>query len=160
MIIRASTLALAATLALSACGPSGSSSSGSAPPPPAPLTPAQAKALVATLPAPFNTGDPEAGKAVFTQCAACHTTAQGGPNLTGPNLWGVFGRPVAHEASYAYSDGLKTQSFIWDAPEIDKWITDPRAVVPTTKMSFAGLKDPKDRINVIAYLKTATSPAP
>jgi cytochrome c len=160
MIIRASTLALAATLALSACGPSGSSSSGSAPPPPPPLTPAQAKALVATLPAPFNTGDPEAGKAVFTQCAACHTTAQGGPNLTGPNLWGVFGRPVAHGTSYAYSDGLKTQSFTWDAPQIDKWITDPRAVVPTTKMSFVGLKDPKDRINVIAYLKTATSPAP
>ena len=149
-------LAMAA-LALAACGGQGSSSQQAASPP---LTDAQMKTLVATLPAPYNTGDPARGKAVFTQCAACHTTVQGGPNMTGPNLWGIFGHPVAHQATFAYSDALKAQSFTWDAARIDTWITNPRGMIPGTKMSFIGLPNAQDRIDVIAYLKGATSPAP
>jgi len=147
-----------ASLTLAACGQGSSSTSQQAAAPP--LTPAQVKTLVASLPAPYNTGDPEHGKAIFTQCAACHTTVQGGSNMTGPNLHGIFGRPVAHEAGFAYSDALKAQSFTWDAARIDTWITNPRAMVPGTKMSFVGLRDAKDRQDVIAYLKGATSPAP
>ncbi len=82
-------------LVLAGCGQGGSSSSSQPAAPPPPLTPAQVKTLVDTLPAPYNTGDPEAGKADFTQCAACHTTVQGGPNMTGPNLYGIFGRKAA-----------------------------------------------------------------
>ena len=150
-------LVVAAGGALAACGQSGSS--GGAPPPP-PNTLAQMKALVATLPAPYNAGDPEAGKAQFIQCAACHTTVQGGPNMTGPNLWGIFGRKAGTEDDYAYSDALKAAGWTWDADRIDKWITNPHAVLPSTKMTFAGLADPKARLDVIAYLKGATSPAP
>src|ERR1700686_2165683 len=103
--MRTPVMALVATgLALAGCGQGGSSSSsGTAAPPPPPLTPAQVKALVATLPAPYNTGDPEAGKADFPRCAACHTTVQGGPNIAGPNLYGVFGRKAAGQPDYAYS---------------------------------------------------------
>jgi cytochrome c len=149
-----------AVAALAGCGPSGSSTSGTSAPPPPPLTAAQVKALVATLPAPYNTGDPEAGKAQFTQCAACHTTVQGGPNMTGPNLYGVFGRKAGSQPDYAYSDSLKAAGWTWDAAQIDKWITSPKALLPDTKMTFVGLADPKARLDVIAYLKGATSPAP
>jgi cytochrome c len=147
--------------ALAGCGQNGaSSSSGTSAPPPPPLTPAQVKTLVATLPAPYNTGDPQAGKAQFTQCAACHTTVQGGPNMTGPNLYGVFGRKAGSQPDYAYTDAMKAAGWTWDAARIDKWITNPKAVLPDTKMTFVGLADPKARLDVIAYLKGATSPAP
>jgi cytochrome c len=159
-------MALAAgAMALSGCGKSAGDTdqaatpgaAGSAPAP----TPAQLKAMVATLPAPFNGGDLTNGELKFNQCRACHTPEQGGPNMVGPNLWGVFGRKAGTEAGFNYSDGLKASGITWDAPMIDKWITDPHAVVPDTRMSFMGIKDPKDRIDVVAYLKTVTTaPAP
>lgn len=115
------------------------------------------KALLASLPPPYNTGDVEHGHIVFARCQVCHTVTEGGPDLIGPNLWGVFGRKVASKAGYSYSDAIKAKSWTWDAQHIDSWITDPRQIAPGTKMSFVGLADPKDRIDVIAYLKTATS---
>lgn len=121
-------------------------------------TPEQAKALQAALPAPYNTADLAHGKHVFSQCATCHTDTKGGPNMTGPNLYGVFGRKAGSLDGFSYSDGLKAAGFTWDPARVDAWITDPRAVVPNTKMSFAGLKDPKDRADVIAYLKVETTP--
>ena len=123
----------------------------------APALSAHDKALLASLPAPYNAADVEHGRIVFARCQVCHTVTEGGPDLIGPNLWGVFGRKVASKAGYTYSDALKSKSWTWDAQHIDTWITDPRQVAPGTKMSFIGLADPKDRIDVIAYLKTATS---
>ena len=127
---------------------------------PAAPTPDQIKSLVATLPAPFNTGDYEAGKTLFAQCAACHTTTKGGPNMTGPNLYGVFGRKSGTAAGFTYSDGMTALNQVWDAPKIDTWISNPKGVVPDTHMTFVGMKDAKNRIDTIAYLRVATSPAP
>lgn len=160
--MRISVLALAAAgLVLAGCGQKASeqsSSSTETTAAPAEPTPEQVKALVASLPAPYNTGDVENGRARFTQCAACHTAAKGGPNMTGPNLYGIFGRKAGTLDGYAYSDVVKSAGFTWDAARIDTWITDPRAMLPGTKMTFVGLKDAKDRADVIAYLKVATSP--
>jgi cytochrome c len=122
-------------------------------------TEAQKKAAVATLPAPYNTGDLDNGETKAALCKSCHTFVQGGPDMTGPNLFGVFGRKVATKTGYNYSDALKAQTFTWDAEHLDKWLEDPKAMVPNTKMTFPGFKDPKDRIDVIAYLKAETSPA-
>jgi cytochrome c len=144
-----------AALTLAACGPKTGGADGSA----TPADPA-AKAMVATLPAPFNSGDPVAGETVFMRCRACHTTVKDGPNMTGPNLWGLFGRKAGSRADYGYSDPMKAAGFTWDAEHLDKWLTEPRAFVPGTKMSFIGLHDPKERLDVIAYLKTATEPKP
>jgi len=161
--MRISVLSLAAAaLVLAACGQKPSQPEQAAQPASAPAqaTPDQVKALLATLPAPYNTGDIANGKAKFTQCAACHTTAEGGPNMTGPNLYGVFGRKAGTQPGFAYSDAVKQAAITWDPAHIDTWITDPRAMLPGTKMSFVGLKDPKDRTDLIAYLKVATSPLP
>ena len=159
--MRVSVLALAAatTVALAGCGQN-SSQSDQTPAAPAQPTADQIKTLLAQLPAPYNAGDIVNGKSKFTQCAACHTLGEGGPNMTGPNLYGIFGRKAGSLDGFAYSDAMKAAGWTWDAARIDAWITNPHAVLATTKMSFVGLKDPKDRADVIAYLKTATSPLP
>jgi len=106
------------------------------------------------LPAPYNTADPAAGQAKFAQCRSCHTVEKGGPNLTGPNLYNVVGAKAAQVPDFSFSDGLKNSGLVFDAPTLDKWIADPRALVPDTKMTFLGVKDPQDRADIIAYLAT------
>jgi cytochrome c len=118
-------------------------------------TPAQQK-IVAALPAPFNAGDPVAGQDKFAQCRSCHAVAKGAPNLTGPNLWGVFGQKAGQVEGFTFSDGLKNASLTMDAPTLDKWIENPRQLVPDTKMTFNGIKDAKDRQDIIAFLATQT----
>jgi len=118
------------------------------------------QAALAKLPAPYNTADLANGESKFALCSTCHTLAKGGPNMTGPNLYGVFGRKEGATPGFAYSDPLKATGWTWDAAHIDSWITDPKAAVPGTKMTFAGLKDPKDRTDVIAYLMIGTGYKP
>ncbi len=154
-------LVLAVATTLISCGKASDSQVAATPPASAPveLTDAQKAVLVAELPAPYNTGDIANGKNVFLVCKSCHTTVQGGAAMTGPNLWGIFGRKAGTQAGFNYSDPMKSANLTWDAATIDKWITDPKELVLGTKMSFVGVKNPKDRIDVIAYLKTETSPA-
>ncbi|WP_297508039.1 cytochrome c family protein [uncultured Caulobacter sp.] len=172
--MRVLNLAVAALcVAVSACSKDGGSSSeapASAPadapatasaPAAAPSDAAKA-AAVAALPAPYNTADVSNGQSKFAFCRSCHTATQGGPDLTGPNLYGVFGRKVGSKAGYAYSDALKAAGFTWDAEHLDKWLNNPREFLPGTKMTYAGLHDPKDRTDLIAYLmvETGYKPAP
>jgi cytochrome c len=160
-------LAAATLLVIAGCGPSGGGSAApntaaEAPPPtPAPvLTDAQKKALVAQLPAPYQGADLSNGEAKFALCRSCHTTAQGGDDMTGPNLWGIFGRKAGSKAGFTYSDDLKNAGWTWDADRIDKWIGNPRAVLAGTKMTFVGMPDANDRRDVVAFLKVQTSPPP
>lgn len=98
-------------------------------------------------------GDAEAGKKTFQKCGICHAV-EAGKNKIGPSLFGIVGRKSASIPDFAYSDGLKALNKTWDAAALDEWITDPKKVVPGTKMIFAGLKSQTDRDNVIAYLST------
>lgn len=102
-------------------------------------------------------GDPELGKQIFNQCAACHTIEAGGPNKTGPNLHGVLGKRAAtnHHADFDYSPALKASGLTWDDATLDTWIKNPAALVPSTKMEFIGLSKKEKRDAVIAYLKQA-----
>ena len=130
-------------------------------PSPAPtLTADQKKALLAQLPTAYQSADLDNGEAKFAICKTCHSTAQGGGNMTGPNLYGVFGRKAGTAPGYAYSDGLKALGVTWDADKISQWIANPRGMVAGTKMTYIGMQNAKDRTDLVAYLKTATSPAP
>jgi cytochrome c len=108
--------------------------------------------LLAAAPA-ARAQDAAQGELVFKHnCAICHTV-EAGKNKIGPSLAGVVGRKAGTAPGYSYSDANKNSGITWSEAELDKYLTDPRGVVPGTKMLFAGLKNPDDRKNVIAYLK-------
>lgn len=98
-----------------------------------------------------TTGDPAAGEKVFNQCKACHTV-EVGKNRVGPSLHGVVGRQAGAVEGFSYSPSMKSAGITWTPENIDKYLTDPKAMLPGNKMAFAGLKKPEDRANVIAYL--------
>jgi cytochrome c len=107
------------------------------------------------------TADPAKGAEVFKKCASCHTINQGGANGIGPNLWATMGEAVAQgKAGFAFSDALKGVGGVWDFDKMSAWLTSPRKFAPGTKMSFAGLSNPKDRADVIAYLNQQGSNLP
>lgn len=117
---------------------------------------ASAGGEVAEQPAAFYLAkaDPAKGADVFKKCGACHSDQKGGPNMIGPQLWGVVGRPVGTEAGFAYSDALKAHTGPWTFDELFAWLKSPKGYAPGTKMTFAGLSKPEDRANLIAYLNT------
>ncbi|WP_309091433.1 cytochrome c family protein [Phenylobacterium sp.] len=124
------------------------------------MSDAEKQALLASYPAPYNTADLANGEAKFGLCRSCHTITPGGANMTGPNLHGVFGRKAAQVANYKYSDALKNSGIVWDASHLDEWLAKPMTYLPGTKMSFAGLKDAKDRTDLIAFLMVETGHKP
>ncbi|QBX36956.1 cytochrome c family protein [Brevundimonas sp. S30B] len=146
---------LLAVVALAGCGQGGEPAAPKAPARPA-LTDAQREALLASLPAPYNAGDMENGRRAFARCRSCHTITDGGPNMTGPNLWGVFGRGAGSHPGYNYSNALREADFAWDAQRLDDWLANPRTFLPGNKMTFPGLPDASDRRDVIAWLKVET----
>src|SRR3954465_13650357 len=98
------------------------------------------------------TADPAKGQQVFNKCMACHNADKGGGNQLGPNLWGVLGEPIGQGKGFAFSDALAKKGGNWDWDKLSQWLTSPRAFAPGTKMTFAGLGNPEDRANVIAFL--------
>jgi cytochrome c len=149
-----------AAVTLAGCGQGDAGGSGvQAPARPAP-TAAEKAALLAALPAPYNQADLENGRRVFARCRSCHTVTEGGPNMTGPNLYGVFGRQAGSQPNFNYSAAVKEAGFVWDAGRLDHWLENPRTFLRGTKMSFAGLPDATDRRDVIAWLKVETGYTP
>jgi len=123
-------------------------------------TPAAKAAILAALPAPYNAADLDNGRRVFARCRSCHTITEGGPNMTGPNLYGVFGQQAGGKPDYNYSAAVRQAGFIWDAEHLDHWLENPRTFLKGTKMSFAGISDSEDRRDVIAFLKVETGYTP
>jgi cytochrome c len=161
-------LATAAVAAmLSACGQSQTSQpaeetqaqSSEAPAAPAPTNEEKQK-ILASLPAPYNAADLANGEAKFALCRSCHTITPGGANMTGPNLHGVFGREAGKVEGFKYSEAVEKADIVWDANHLDQWLAKPQTYLPGTKMSFAGLKDEKDRRDLIAFLMVETGHKP
>jgi cytochrome c len=96
----------------------------------------------------------ERGAQSAKQCQICHNVEEGKGAKIGPDLYGVVGRPVASEPGFSYSAALKAKGGKWTFEALNKWLTDPRADVPGTSMTFAGISKEKQRADVIAYLNT------
>jgi len=96
-----------------------------------------------------------AGARLFTRCSACHSVGRGAPDFGGPNLFGVMGSEVAQNSQrFAYTAALQKVGGHWTPERMDAWLADPQRFAPGTAMGFAGLADPLDRADVIAYLQT------
>jgi cytochrome c len=123
---------------------------------------------MAVVPAPANAaGDPGKGESVFKVCRACHRVGPGARTILGPQLNGVVGRKAASLTGYAYSAAMKGSELTWDDATLAQLLRSPRAFVPGTRMTFAGIRKDEDIADVIAYLKTfdangnpAPAPAP
>jgi len=104
------------------------------------------------------TANSELGKQISKKCAICHTFNKGEPPRVGPNLWNIVNSVKANNdgsnASYKFSDALTKLGGNWDVESLFHFIHKPSKVAPGTKMSFIGLPNPQDIVNVIAYLQT------
>jgi cytochrome c len=123
-----------------------------------------AAALVALSGPALAEGDATKGKAAFAKCGMCHMVGPDAENTVGPELNAIVGRKAASVADYAkqYSPGMKKlgeEGFVWTEEHIDKWIADPKAMLPDSPMAqFTGIPKPEERADIIAYLKAFSHP--
>jgi len=102
---------------------------------------------------PLPEGDVKRGEALFkARAAQCHTASKGGQNGVGPNLFGLIGRASGTIAGYTYSKANLDSGVTWNAEVLDVYLENPKKFMPGTKMSFAGIKKPQERADVIAFL--------
>ena len=123
-----------------------------------PQTAAGASPTLAAAPVDLGTllasADAERGKGTAKLCASCHTFTPGGANGVGPNLWGVVGRDIGGTGGYAYSPAVAGHPGAWTYQELDRYLASPARAIPGNKMAFNGVRNPKDRANLLAYLAT------
>ena len=97
--------------------------------------------------------DVAAGKSSFNKCLPCHAIGEGAKNKVGPELNGIDGRKSGSAPDYSYSDANKNSGITWGKETFLEYIKDPKAKIPGTKMTFAGIKDEKEADDLWAYLK-------
>jgi cytochrome c len=100
-------------------------------------------------------GDAARGEARFQDCAACHRL-EAGANNVGPSLHGIFTRKAGEIADFRYSPAIKRSGIVWTPETLDKFITDPQALVPGNRMPYAGMANANDRADLIAYFIKAS----
>ena len=101
-------------------------------------------------------GDPARGERVFNRCKSCHEVDRD-RSRNGPHLIGLFGRVSGAVDGFRYSDAMKQAAIVWDDETLDGYLENPRGYMPGTRMTFAGLRNHRDRQDVIAYLRQATA---
>lgn len=113
-----------------------------------------AAAALITVCARAQAQDAAAGQQIFrSQCTLCHA-AQPGRNLVGPSLFGVVGRQSGTAPGYHFSPAMSGAHLTWDQATLNRYLENPRGVVPGTLMAYVGIKDPKQRADLAAYLAT------
>jgi cytochrome c len=113
---------------------------------------ALALAIGAAGAAPAGGGDARAGEAIYERCAACHSLAQ---DRTGPRHCGLLGRRAGTVKGFDYSEAMKRSGIVWNERALDRFLAAPTRVLPGTSMGYAGIPDPVERANLVAYLKRA-----
>ena len=101
--------------------------------------------------------DIAAGMKLAKKCTACHVFEEGGANKVGPALWNIVNADKGAVAGFGYSSALADFGGGWDYDALNQFLYKPKAYIAGTKMNFAGLKKPKDRANMIAYLRSLSA---
>ncbi|KAI9293354.1 cytochrome-c from the OXPHOS pathway [Neoconidiobolus thromboides FSU 785] len=105
-----------------------------------------------------TSGDATKGAKLFqSRCAQCHTINKGGKHGQGPNLYGVFNRSSGQAENYSYTEANKNAGVTWDEKSLFDYLENPKKYIPGTKMVFAGLKKAKDRADLVAFIKKAST---
>lgn len=118
-----------------------------------------AAALLMAAPTAAQEGNAEEGAEVFKKCRACHDVGPEAKNKVGPLLNDILGRKAGTIEGFTYSEANKSagsKGLVWTEDVLFKYLENPLAFMPGTKMAFAGLKDPQDRKDIIAFLKKHT----
>lgn len=102
-------------------------------------------------------GDPARGEVIYDRCLACHSLTR---NRTGPKHCGLLGRPAGSVDGFDYSPALRESGIVWDVAALEAFLADPLAVVPETTMGYDGVKDARERADLIAFLAAATPDSP
>jgi cytochrome c len=111
--------------------------------------------MLFALPAAAQSGDAENGEKVFKRyCLTCHIVAEKGASRQGPTLHKLIGRKSGSVEGFRYSEANKKANIVWDAAILDKYLAEPRVVIPGTSMAFAGVRKADERADLIAYLAT------
>ena len=105
------------------------------------------------VPCQAANGDPRRGAQIYQRCLACHSLEY---NRSGPRHCGLFGRQAGTLPGYAYSKAMKASGITWDESSLNRFLENPLKTLPGTKMAYAGVKDPQERADLIAYLRQAT----
>jgi len=100
-------------------------------------------------------GDPTHGQQIYARCQGCHSIER---NRIGPMHKGLFGRLAGSVPGFAYSAAMRNSGIVWSEATLDRFLQGPRQMVPGTKMTYAGVPDPQERADLIAYLRQATKP--
>jgi cytochrome c len=103
-----------------------------------------------------STGDARRGEEIYTRCLACHALEY---DRVGPRHCGLIGRRAGSVKGFGYSPAMKRSRLVWNEANLDRFIADPAKVLPGTTMTYAGVKDPRERADLIAWLRTA-APCP
>lgn len=112
-----------------------------------------AAAVIAATAAPAVAQDASHGAQVFSMCAPCHSIGPNAQNKVGPELNGLDGRHSGTAANFSYSDANKNSGIVWSETTFKQYIKSPAAMVPGTKMFFAGVKNQQEINDLWAYIK-------
>ena len=97
-------------------------------------------------------GDAQAGEAIYARCLACHALAY---DRTGPRHCGLIGRRAGSVKGFPYSEAMRRSNIVWSEKTLDRFLAHPLKTMPGTAMGYAGITDPKERADLIAYLEQA-----
>ena len=105
-------------------------------------------------PADPATAAKDKARTVLAQCIACHKLEKGAPHGLGPTLWGVYGTKAGELEGFNFSPAMKASGLTWDDATLDKYLENPRGLIPGNRMAYAGQKDPAKRKEMIEVMKT------
>ncbi|HEY9279920.1 MAG TPA: cytochrome c family protein [Eoetvoesiella sp.] len=99
---------------------------------------------------PSIAGDSVRGESIYTRCLACHALEY---DRTGPRHCGLFGRKAGSVEGFVYSAAMKNSNIVWNSATLNWFLENPMKAIPGTAMGYAGIPDPQERADLIAYLK-------
>lgn len=100
---------------------------------------------------------PNGERQFMRKCSICHALEPGASRKAGPTLHALFGRRAGTVPGYAYSPILRGSEIVWSDDTIDQLFDlGPDHYIPGSKMPMQRITSARDRLDLIAFLKSYT----